>query len=158
MLRSEMEEQLDAVDVHFHGENECAVCAVNGVCAVNCGLETLEGDAYNESEDFTIEAEERVSEEDDKIDGEVVERGCCMENMDNCCGDNVRGIRTCAGCLKQCTCEVYRGCRGVNYKSWLKNTFNVENVKSKFPIVNWLPKYRQVQTLSINVLLPSTKR
>lgn len=67
---------------------------------------------------------------------------CLVENLDNCCGDAARSVRDCAGCLRQGTCEVFHGCKGINYARVARDTFNLGNLKAKFPILKWLPKYR----------------
>lgn len=127
-----MEEANATVAVGFHDRNGHVVFEKTGAG---------EGEDADADSDFTVEVE------NEEKDGTVVvddddEEDCCMENLDNCCGENVRGVRDCACCLKQCTCEIFHGCRHLNYKRFAKSTFNKESVMNKFPVLKWLPKYR----------------
>lgn len=72
------------------------------------------------------------------------ESSCFVENLDNCCGDGARSVRDCACCLRQGTCEVFHGCKSINYTRLARDTLNLRNLKAKFPILKWLPEYRSV--------------
>lgn len=72
-------------------------------------------------------------------------RNCCVANLDTCCGNNVRGVRSCCVCLKRASKEVAVGCRHLKCKDWAKDTFTVDNARKKFPVSIWLPKYRSAR-------------
>lgn len=105
------------------------------------GSNDVYGDVNDDDFSVVVDDDDGEARKVGDSDGEE-EDDCLRENLDNCCGENVRGVRDCACCLKQGTCEVYNGCRHIDCKRWAKNTFNKDSVKNKFPILKWLPKYR----------------
>lgn len=86
--------------------------------------------------------EDKCETECGEVRSDKSEPHCCVRNLDVCCGDNVRGVRDCGLCLGRAAKDVCGGCRRLDCKDGVKKTFNVNNVRRKFPVSLWLPKYR----------------